>query len=632
MINEAMAFLKEVPPFSSLDGEALGALSEGVAMEYYPKGDVIVRQDGPAPGYLGIIRSGSVRVFVKTAEGEEVVLESRGKGDFFGFLSLICGDMARNTIVAAEDTTCFLLPKDGVAYLLKNRPGFADFFLRSFLKNLVELTYRQIHDRTLLYGGGDKLLFTGTVGDLAGKRVITASQDVSVQEAARIMSEHSVSSLVLLDEDGLPAGIVTDRDLRSRVVARGRALSDSVRQIMSMTLIKAERREYCYEALLKMIRYNIHHLLVLTKGELSGMITNHDLMMLQGNAPLSVAREIEGQRSIDGLVPVAKKVNRVVSVLVQEGSRASTIARIITEVNDRLLRKVLELVERKMGTPPVGFCWIVFGSEGRKEQTFRTDQDNAIIYEDPPHDAASDAAAYFSSFALQMQEALSKCGFPPCSAGYMASNPAWCQPMKVWKQYFAEWIDRPTPEAVLRSLIFFDFRPVYGNTLLAESLRSYLGQRLKKQTIFFSNMAEVILLNRPPLDILGRFKLDKKGEHKGTFSIKFNALCPIVDTARLAALEHGVYATSTAERLRELGERRSSLGSLSADLEQAFEFLMSLRLTHQFGQLNEGVQPDNFINPQHLGMMDRRTIRESFRIISLAQESIRSRHHALLQG
>jgi len=228
-----------------------------------------------------------------------------------------------------------------------------------------------------------------------------------------------------------------------------------------------------------------------------------------------------------------------------------------------------------------------------------------------------------------MSEALVKCGFPRCPADFMASNPAWCQPLSVWKKYFSEWISRPTPEAILHSLIFFDFRPVHGNAMLAEALRAFLGQRLKKQNIFFAHMAGVILTNRPPTGFFRKFRLEKDGQHRNTFNIKFNSLCPIVDAARLSALELGIYSTSTVERLRELKERQGTLSVLCGDLDQAFEFLMSLRLRHQFAQIRNAALPDNFIDPSSLGMMEQRMLLESFRIISLAQAAIKDQYGPL---
>ncbi len=627
--EEAFNLLKRTPPFSFLDDAVLTSIVRDIQMEFHPKGQTILHQHGAAAEHLSIIRSGAVKVFVRTNEGEEVLVDYRTSGDFFGLLSFACGDVSRDTIVAVEDTSCYLIPRETVLGLLRTNAAFSEFCFRTRLKRLVDMTEREIRDRTLLYGGGDKLLFTNVLGDLATKEVITAPEDSTIREAAEIMAEHGISSLVLLDPSGLPSGMVTDRDLRNKVVSKGRDTGGRVGDIMSVTIIKSEAGDYCFEALLKMIRYNIHHLLVVDKGDLKGIITSHDLMMLQGTSPLSVAREIEDQDTIDGLAPVSKKINKIITILVREGAKASHITRIITEINDRLVKKILEITESRLGPPPVGYCWIVYGSEGRKEQTFKTDQDNAIIYEDPQGDGG-DAAAYFSDLAVRMRDALVRCGFPTCSADYMASNPRWRQPLSVWKRYFSNWINDPTPEAILQSLIFFDFRPVHGNGMLAEQLRAFLGHEIRDKHLFLAHMAGNVVMNRPPLGLFGGFSGEKHGIHKGKFDIKINGLCPIIDAARLSALETGVYNTSTRARLAELKDRRGTASAFSGELEQAFEFLMSLRLRHQFQQREEGGEPDNFIDPRDLGAMEKRLLKEAFKLILSVQEAARKKYGALM--
>lgn len=628
-IDAALLFLKQTPPFSLIDETVLAGIMKDISMAFHPRGQVILRQNGPAAEHLTIIRSGAVKVFVRTKEGEEVLVDSRIAGEFYGMRSFLFGEISLDTIVASEDTLVYLVHKETVLGLLKTNAEFSEFCLRSIVKRLMHMAYKEMNDRTLLYGGGDKLLFTNLLGDLATKTVVTASEDVSIRQAAEIMANHGISSLVLLDECGLPSGVITDKDLRNKVVSRGRDITERVGDIMSVTLIKAEAQDYCYEALLKMMRYNIHHLLVVGNGELKGMLTSHDLMILQGMSPLSLAREIESQDTIDGLVFAATKINRIITLLIKEGAKASNITRIITEINDRLLKKVLEITESRMGTPPVGYCWIIFGSEGRKEQTFKTDQDNAIIYEDQGARGA-DVVRYFTEFAVQMQQALARCGFPPCSAGYMASNPMWCQPLSVWKKYFSNWINIPTTEAILRSLIFFDFRPVHGNTLLAEQLRAFLGHEIKDKIPFFAHMASALVSKRPPMDVFGKFECEKKGDHKGMFNIKITGLSPIIDAARLSALELKAYHTSTMERLAEGKDRSCIAGKFSVELEQAFEFLMSLRLRHQYEQIKEGSSPDNFINPQCLGTMERTMLKESFKLIDTVQETVRKQYGTLL--
>jgi len=628
MITEdAILLLKKSSAFSLLDDSLLKHLAGEMLMRYYPRGQTIVHQNGPAPDHLNIVRSGAVKAFVRTNEGEELLVDYRTIGDFFGLLSFVCGDIARDTIVATEDTTCYLLKKETVLGLLRTNAEFCEFCLRSLVTRLVTMTYREIHDRTLLYGGGDKLLFTNILDDLATKNVVTAQENISIKDAAAIMADRKISSLVLLDPDGLPAGMITDRDLRNKVVAKGRDIAGRVGDIMSVTIIKSEARDYCFEALLKMIRYNIHHLLVVEKGELRGILTSHDLMLLQGTSPLSVAREIEDQTTIDGLVPVSKKISKVITILIREGAKASNITRIITEINDRLLKRVLEITESRLGPPPRSYCWIVYGSEGRKEQTFRTDQDNALIYEDP---AGDDAEEYFARFADHMKDALARCGFPPCRAGYMASNPQWRKPLGVWKSYFSKWINNPTPEAILQSLIFFDFRPVYGNVLLAEKLRAFLGLEIKNKDLFLAHMAGNAVKNRPPLGFFGNFICEKNGAHQGTFDIKINGLSPIIDAARLSALEKKVYHSSTLERLSELKDLNSTVSPYTGELEQAFEFLLSLRLRHQYRLMQEGREPDNFIDPNGLGTLDKAMLKEAFKLILSVQEATIKKYAALM--
>ncbi len=630
-VQDVIGFLRGVSPFQDLDEPTLRELAEGVSMEFYPKGSTILQQEGPASEYLRIVKKGSVRVFMKSGKDDELAIDTRGEGESFGFISLVSGDKSRANVVAVEDTTCYLIGKVAVVKLLETYPAFAEYFLVSYLNKYIDRTYKEMHKRSLLYGGGDRLLFTTPVGDLITKEVITASQDTSIRDSAEMMSQNGISSLVILDADGIPAGVVTDRDLRDKVVSKARSVQDPVKDIMSISLVKTDAKDYCFEAILNMIRYNIHHLLVIDNGKLKGVITNHDLMMLQGTSPISIAREIENQQSIEGLVPASKKINKVVELLIKEGAKASNITRIITEINDRLLRKILEITEKKLGRPPLKYCWIVFGSEGRKEQTFRTDQDNAIIYEDPRTPAkGEEAKTYFSAFTLLVRDSLLRCGFPPCPADYMASNPRWCQPLQVWKKYFAGWINEPTSDAVLKSLIFFDFRPIHGEIGLAEGLRDSLTSMLEGQMLFLGYMANTIINNMPPLSFFKSFVVEKGGEHKDEFDLKVKGIAPLVDAVRLFALERGVRETSTLERITALRERHTIVKEYADELEHAFEFIMLLRIHHQIEQIEAGKKPDNFINPNKLSNLEKRMIKEEFHLISRMQGLIIERYKPMI--
>ncbi len=617
IVEDAIAFLKNIPPFQFLDEQTIGSVAKNLTIEFYPKDKIILKQDGPPSEYLYIIKKGSVKVFMET-DGEDVIIDYRGEGDNFGFLSLIGKDKARANVKAIEDTICYLVNKETVLSLIDTNPVFTEYFLKSHITKYIDRTYREMHTKSLFYGGSDKLLFTTRVGDIATKEVITIEQNATIQDAARKMAKNRVSSLIIVNNNSVPVGIVTDRDLREKVVAKGRDVNEPISNIMSLPLIRVDAKDYCFEAVLKMIRHNIHHIIVVKEGDLKGVITNHDLMLLQGSSPLSFSKDIDNQQTIEGLIPVAKKINLIVKLLLREGAKASNITKIITELNDRLVRKVLEISEKKYGKPPTPFCWIVFGSEGRREQTFKTDQDNAIIYSEE----SEEAKRYFEEFTQFVRDSLTKCGFPLCPADYMASNPKWCQPLRVWKRYFSAWINTPTPEAILKSLIFFDFRPLYGDFSLAEELRDYLIKTLRGQNLFLAQMAGVIIRNRPPLGFLRTFVVEKSGEHKDELNLKFRGIGPLVDIVRLFSLESGISETSTIERIRLLKDSHPIVRESADELEYAFEFITLLRIHHQIEQIEKNIPPDNFINPNKLSNLEKKSLKEAFQIISRIQDII----------
>jgi CBS domain-containing protein len=370
---------------------------------------------------------------------------------------------------------------------------------------------------------------------------------------------------------------------------------------------------------------------VVRDGRLTGVLTNHDLMMLQGTSPLSFAKDLESQQTIESLIPLSLKINRIVELLLKEGAKASNITRIITELNDRLIRKVLEFAEKKFGDPPVPYCWVAFGSEGRKEQTFKTDQDNAIILADAATaDSEETAARYFTEFSIFVKDSLLRCGFPECPADYMASNPRWRQPLRTWKRYLSAWVASPTTEALMHAVTFFDFRPVYGDFSLAEELRTHLTDLLKDQKLFLGHMANMIVKNAPPIGFFKSFVVEKSEEHRNELNLKVKCLAPLVDVVRLFALERGVRETSTLERIDVLRGVHAIVQEYADEFEHAFEFIMLLRMHHQYEQIVSGRDPDNFVNPDKLSNLEKRTIKDSFRFITKVQDMIIERYKPLI--
>jgi CBS domain-containing protein len=629
IIEDTIEFLKSFPPFEFLDTEVVNSVAVKTSLEYYPKGTHILIQDGSPSEFLYIIKKGGIKVYRKV-NGEEITIDFRSEGDSFGFVSLISGDKSRANVVAIDDTICYLIPRETMLSLMNKYPEVRDFYLKSFMNIYLDKKYSEETSKKTLIGSVDKILFTTTVEEIASKNVISIPEYTPIKESARIMCENGISSLVIMNNEGIPVGIITDKDLRKKVVAAARDVNEPVKNIMSFPIIKVDAKDYCFEAIVKMLKYNIHHLLVIKNGQVGGIITNHDIMMLQGFSPVTIVRDIEMQQSIEGIIHTSKQITNLVGNLLQQGAKASNITRIITEINDRIVRKVIQFAEREFGPPPVSYCWIAIGSEGRKEQTFKTDQDNALIYADPVVEQEDSVRKYFLEFTTYVKESLLKCGFPPCPGDIMASNPKWCQPLKVWKKYFSQWIFTPKGESINLSNIFFDFRGIYGDFSLEESLRDYLLNIVKDQRVFLGYLANLAVRNKPPLGFFKTFVVEKSGEHKDKLNLKIKGIAPIVDIIRLFSLEKGIRETSTLERIEALKNKHGVVRDYADEIIYAFEFLMLLRMKHQYYQVIQGIMPDNFINPEKLSNLEKKLLKDTFQLISKLQDILIERYKLMI--
>ena len=628
-VEDAVAFLKKVPPFQFLEDRTLRELALAIELEYHPTGSVLLEQDGPPSEHLLVIKKGGAKVFVRSPEGEETLVDYRAEGDVIGFVSLYTGDRSRTNVVATSDTICYLIGKADFRRLLDAHPLIREYLHRAFLTKYLDKTIHEMRTRSVLAGGGERLLFTTPVGELATGAVVTAPLGLTIQAAAELMSRNRISSLILVDAAGAPAGILTDRDIRDKVVAAGRDLGDPAVGIMSAPIVTADARDYCFEALLTMIRHNIHHVLVMESGAVRGIITNHDLMILQGTSPLSVVQEVEQQQDVPGLAVASRKVSQIVGLLLKEGARAANITRVVTEINDRIVRRVLEIAERRVGHAPVRYAWLALGAEGRGEQIFRTDQDNALLLDDAADpELAATAQRWAADFAEFAKEALVACGFPPCPAGLMAANPTWRQPLSVWRRYFSDWIQSPTGGGPIQTAVFLDFRVVHGDALLGERLRDHVVAQLADQRPFLAYVANQVVTNRPPIGFFGSFVVEKSGEHKDQLNLKARGINPLVDMVRFFALEKGCRETGTLERLDALRESHTLVREHAEELAQALDFLLLLRVHSQFRQASEGAGIDNFITPSRLTNLEKRTIKDAFHLIARVQDEVLERYKA----
>ncbi|MEE9523550.1 MAG: putative nucleotidyltransferase substrate binding domain-containing protein [Thermodesulfovibrionales bacterium] len=621
--KEIKDYLVKVPPFDLLSDELLDIAVENISIEFYPRGLKILSQDGPPGNSFSIIKKGGVKVYVVSSEEEEVTIDYRSEGDSFGFVSLISGDKSRANIMALEDTICYLIPKDALLKLMDSEPMLREYFMKSFFVNFIDKTYSEMRSRAFMFGNGDKLLYTTPVKELVTKDAVTANVGISVKEAASFMSKSRISSLILIDNDGIPVGIVTDRDLRDKVVARGLDTSIPVDDIMSPPLIRVDINEICFEALFKMIKYNIHHLLVIERGKLKGVITNHDFMLLQGTSPLSILKSIENQKSLDSLVPVSERINRIVSILFNEGVKARQIVRIISELNDRLLRKIIELSMKELGPSPVPLTFIVYGSEGRREQTFKTVFDWAIVYEDTKTSIhEKEAGEYCEKFIGHLKDIFKKSGFPTFDPHPFGKNQPIHGSLSWWQEVVLNTLLSSDAGQMSVANKFLDLRFIYGNETLVTSLREQLFSKIRGSNQHLSKLVAHAANHSSPLGFFRQFVVERSGEHKDELNIKEKGITPIVDLLRVLSIAVKITETSTLDRLKALASKDDEISSIHDDIASAFDFIQHIRIRDQLKKKEINQDIDDFIDPASLTLLEKKTLKEVFQIVPKLQDIV----------
>ncbi len=624
-----IAFLRTSLPFKELDEALLIRLARECVIDFFPNETLIFQQGVTEVTHFYLIQKGGVKIYLKDEEGDVTLKDFRGEGEYFGALPLIQETRANLNVETVEDTFCFLFPKESFLTLLQTAPQVTRYFLRSMSEKLVNTAYAELrHHRIAPKTDSALYLFSIPAGDIVKGPPRTIPLDKSVQHAAQLMSNDRIGSLLVEDPAGEIIGIVTDRDLRTKVVAKGLDYTTPIKEIMTASVHSISSHAVCFDALCDMMSARIHHLLVKENTKVIGLISTHDIMVLQGTSPLSIFKEIQAQRDTKGLHALARKIPQVVRTLVEEGAKACNIARMITIMNDHILERLLELLIDEAGVPPVPFCWLFFGSEGRREQTFKTDQDNGILYASSTEpEIIETSRRYFHSLGQRAMLELQACGFPPCPGNIMASNPQWCQTEESWRGYFNQWIFKPDPQEVRNATIFFDFRAGYGNKALAQELRSYLADQAGSQELFLQHLARDCMQSRPPLSFFRNFIVEKDGQHRNRLDLKTRGLVPFVDFARVMALKYGIQETNTMDRLRLLTDGSHIPADLGRESEEAYEFILHLRLIHQMRRLENDRAPDNHIDPGDLSDLEKQTLKEAFDVVGRLLNFIRQEFH-----
>lgn len=629
-------FLRDIPPFNLLSDEALHTISPTLTVQKFAAKEVILSPDGPPTRHLYLIRSGAVKFTLpgKNDNGAEQIVDMRGEMEFFGVFSLWSNRPSPFTIVAKKRTICYLLEKEVFNRLLDKYANFLLYFTMGPSKGFKSADVSGATENRPDACGleTDSLLFLIRVRDIMKSRVVTCPYGQTIVEAARLMSNRRVGSLIVLDHKDQPAGIITDGDMRQKVIASGKQPDIPVEMIMSSPLLSVPSEAFYFEALLTMIRHRIKYLPIIDDGKLVGILSERDLVVSQGNNPAAVIRRIYQAPDVEALVRIRKDINRTLKVLMNRGWQAKETFELITQLNDHLTIRLIQLAEETMeqqgrGKPPLPYVWMALGSEGRKEQTLCTDQDNALVFADAEASEKPEIQAYFLSLAQLVVTGLDRCGFPLCTGGMMASNPQWCRPLGVWKAYFRRWIlDRKlSTQDIMISSLFFDFRAIYGAGDFITEIKKELEALIPESKVFLTHLALRSLELQTPLNFFNRLVVQKSGDYKNKFNIKLNGLMPLVDAVRVLSLEQKCFKTNTLERIDELVEKGVFSAAEANDLREAFNLMMLLRLQNHLRQMNEGKALDNYINPDELGVIQRSVLKTAFKSISQLQSRMEIR-------
>ena len=587
---DPVAFLRRYPPFDRTTPAVMGRIAASLRMRYVPAGEKILEEGGPVNATLWVVRKGIVRL-----ERHGEIRELVEPGECFGFPSLIAGGSPQLDATAAEDCLVYAIP-DHAFRLLLEEPHASRFFMDG------------LTERLRAGSRGDDDGFSGFLGlrlrDVATHAPVFVPADTTVGEAARRMREQRVGS-VLVDSD--PPGILTERDLSARVLAAGRGPDTKVDEVMTAPVLTVPPETPVLEALLLLTERRIRHLPLRDESGIVGFVSATDLVRLQARDPLSLLRRLQGGR-LD-VAHYRDEILQTVDRLAKSGIGAVAIARLIASMNDALVRTVTAEVEERLGAPPARWAWVVYGSDGRREQCLPTDQDNALIWEDGP----AEHAAYFEAFADHVVARLIAAGFPECRGGYMASR--WRGPESWWRERFQSWLRTPHPQSILDANTLFDLRVAAG-TLDLEALLEE-KQAAAREAPFLKALAESCVALELPLGFFHQLRAGSEG-----LDLK-RGIVLIVTLARLFSLASGGREVGTLARLEEAA---GSLGnSDAATLAEAFSFLLGLRLEHQLRRVRGGHEPSGKVALSELNSMERRFLKEIFTFLRQAQSALPQR-------
>ncbi len=616
-IDELVKHLGQSDLFGELDDELLRWAAGHCTIEYQRAGTRLVEYNQENSNVFVIVK-GAVELHNRDGE----LVGRYAERDALGVVSAATGRPTRSSCDLIEDSVFCRFGADAIGPLRSHSVEF-DRRLISIVED------RAMAERSGGVGERPSLL-TVDCGSLVQRDPVTVSLTTPVDEAAQIMTDRGVSSVLVVDEHGVLVGIMTDRDIRTRIVAANLNLSTPVVDVMTADPVTVTPGTPGQAALLTMTDNNIHHLpIVDPRSRPLSVISINDLHVALTSDPVFVVGTIGKATDVEEVVAAATHVPSMVQQLMAADARAETVGRLVTSVTDAACVRLAELAEEKLGAAPMPFAFVCFGSQARMEQTAYSDQDNALILSREPTDPE---AQYFSQWARFVCDGLAAAGYRLCPGDIMATNPRWSVSVATWRDYVTAWVAAPTPEAVLNAAVFFDARHLYGDIALTRSYRSWSLTQAAAHPLFLGQLAANGVEFKPPIGFFRRFVVEKDGEHRDRLDLKRRGVTPVIELARVLALSEKLEVTNTFDRLRALGPTPALAPDDALDLTVALEHVGYYRLQHQRRQIDRGEQPDNYLDPNELSRLERDDLKRAFVAISAHQDGLRRRFNTGSMG
>ncbi|WP_055443232.1 DUF294 nucleotidyltransferase-like domain-containing protein [Lacinutrix himadriensis] len=617
-------FLKGFPPFDALTHEQLFSIATQVKVHYIEKDNYIFKQNEDLHDSFYVVKDGAIGIY----RGNSLVDEC-DEGDIFGLRALIRKDQYLLDAKAIEESIVYSMSSKVLEDIIITNPKANQFLIASFATN-TRNPYSE-EDKGTLFANESFLQpntnsFTEVQSANFSKNPIVCQAHTIIKDACIVMSARKVGSIIIT-ENKQPIGIITDKDLRNKIATGLHTISEEVESIMSAPVITFPPTITVAEAQIAMLKNEISHLCITADGtpnsELIGILSEHDIIVMHGNNPSVLIKEIKRATSAESLKFIREKAQELLKNYIEQHIPISFIANIISAINDAITKRIILLsITEIQEEPPVPFAWLAIGSQGRKEQLLLTDQDNALVFEDVSEDKKEATTSYFLKLAKGINNKLNTVGFELCPANMMASNPKWCLSVTEWKAQFKNWITHPDQDKIMLCNIFFDYDLVYGNHELVDEMSTSIFEAIDSYEIFLNFMGRDALKNPAPLSFFRNFLVEDSGEHKDQFDIKARAIMPLVDAARLLVLSHNTKdVNSTIARFKKLAEIEPQTKDLYESCISAFRILLRFRTQQGLKNNDSG----RFIDLNSLSKADRLKLKGCFKPIKDIQDLLKIR-------